>query len=117
MFRKPHVRRTLHSTTADAARVAREAGAKHLALTHFSTRYMGDPRPLQQAAEAAWPGAILARDFLQIHVRAGEAPVLSDSRDSRPQGGGEADGGKAAETSRSRAGGQKSAGGAGTACG
>jgi len=110
-------RRTLHSTTADAARVAREAGVKHLALTHFSTRYMGDPRPLQQAAEACWPGAILARDFLQIHLRAGEAPVLGDSRDQRPAGGGEADGAKAAERSRSRSAGQKGLGEPGSTCG
>jgi len=100
-------RRTLHSTTADAVRVAHEAEVKHLALTHFSTRYMGDSRPLQEAAEAAWPGVILARDFLQIHVRAGEAPVLCDSRDSRQTAGGEADPAQAAERSRSRQGGRK----------
>lgn len=77
-------RRTLHSTTDEAVRVAKEAGAKHLALTHFSTRYMGDMRPLQQAAEAAWPGVILARDFMQIHLRAGEELRVGDSRDQRP---------------------------------
>jgi len=73
-------RRTQHSTTSDAARTAREAGARHLALTHFSTRYMGDLRPLIQAADAEWPGVICARDFMQLHVRAGEAPVVGDSR-------------------------------------
>jgi ribonuclease Z len=76
-------RRTLHSTTEDAVRVAREAGVRQLALTHFSTRYMGDMRPVQQAAEAAWPGVIVARDFMQIHLRAGEAPQVGDSRASK----------------------------------
>lgn len=75
-----HARRTLHSTSDDAARAATEAGARHLALTHFSTRYMGDLRPLLQAAELAWPGVICARDFLHIHLRAGASPVVSDSR-------------------------------------
>ncbi len=110
-------RRTLHSTTEDAVRVAREAGAKHLALTHFSTRYMGDSRPLQEAAERAWPGAILARDFLQVHVRAGETPVLCDSRDSRQTAGGEADPVKAAERSRPRNGVQKKPAVRGSTCG
>jgi ribonuclease Z len=73
-------RRTQHSTTLDAVRTAREAEARHLALTHFSTRYMGDLRPLIQSAEAEWPGVICARDFTQIHVRAGEKPVVGDSR-------------------------------------
>ena len=76
-------RRTLHSTLDDAVRVAREAEVKQLALTHFSTRYMGDMWPFQQEAEAAWPGVILARDFMQIHLRAGEDPQVGDSRAPR----------------------------------
>jgi ribonuclease Z len=75
-----HARRTQHSTTDDAARAAREAGARQLAITHFSTRYMGDLRPLLAAAEAAWPGVICARDFMQVHCRAGEAAALGDCR-------------------------------------
>lgn len=73
-------RRTQHSTTAEAVRIATEAAARHLALTHFSTRYMGNMRPLIQGAEALWPGVICARDFTQIHLRAGERPVVGDSR-------------------------------------
>jgi ribonuclease Z len=75
-----HARRTQHSTTDDAAGVARKAAARHLALTHFSTRYMGDLRPLIQAAEAAWPAVICARDFMHLQLRVGEVPVVGDSR-------------------------------------
>ena len=42
---------TGHSTAREAATVAREAGAKRLALTHISTRYAGNPGII--AAEAS----------------------------------------------------------------
>ena len=40
---------TGHSTAAGAAALARNAGAKHLILTHFSARYADDAMPLAEA--------------------------------------------------------------------
>lgn len=58
--------RSGHSTAADAARLAREAGVAMLALTHRSTRY----RPGEVAAEARrhFPAAVVPRDLDLIEV-------------------------------------------------
>ena len=70
-------RRSLHSTTEMAARVALEAGAKHLMLTHFSPRYaFGNavqPDDLLAEARAIFPKTELAHDFLTIEVPRGES--------------------------------------------
>lgn len=64
--------RSLHSTTAMAARVALEAGAKQLLLTHFSPRYAPgnqfQPDDLLAEARAIFPSTELARDFLTVEV-------------------------------------------------
>jgi ribonuclease Z len=75
-----NARRTRHSTTADAVATAKEAGARQLVLTHFSTRYMGDLRPIRDSARALFPGAICARDFLQVRVYPDRPMELADSR-------------------------------------
>ena len=61
---------TAHSTAREAATVAREAGARRLALTHVSSRYPGDARELRQEAEAVFDGdlCLVAADGLQIDV-------------------------------------------------
>jgi len=61
---------TAHSTAREAATVAREAGARRLALTHVSSRYPGDARELRQEAEAVFDGdrCLVAEDGLQIDV-------------------------------------------------
>ncbi|HEX8145540.1 MAG TPA: ribonuclease Z [Pyrinomonadaceae bacterium] len=65
-------RRSLHSTTRMAGRVASEAGAKQLAITHLSPRYaLGSavgPDELLAEARAVFPQTVLAHDFLTIAV-------------------------------------------------
>ena len=65
-------RRSLHSTTAMAARVAREAGVKQLAITHFSPRYAPgaeiEPDELLKEAQAIFPETLMARDLLTVEI-------------------------------------------------
>jgi ribonuclease Z len=56
-----------HSTAADAARVAREAEARHLLITHFSPRY-DDTTPLLDEAREIFPNTTAARDLLEIEI-------------------------------------------------
>jgi ribonuclease Z len=56
-----------HSTAAQAASTAREAGARRLLLTHFSTRFP-DPTPLLEEARAIFPDTMLAEDLMEIEV-------------------------------------------------
>lgn len=56
-----------HSTAAQAARTAREAGARRLLLTHFSSRFP-DPTPLLVEAREIFPETILAEDLMEIEV-------------------------------------------------
>ncbi|ASS86454.1 MULTISPECIES: ribonuclease Z [Geobacillus] len=61
-----------HSTTTDAAEVARRAGAKRLILTHISSRYQGEAA-LQLVAEArkVFPNTDLAADFASFSIPRG----------------------------------------------
>jgi len=56
-----------HSTAAQAARTARDAGARRLLLTHFSTRFP-DPTPLLEEACAIFPNTMLADDLMEVEV-------------------------------------------------
>jgi len=56
-----------HSTAAQAAQTARDAGAKRLLITHFSTRFP-DLSPLLEEARAIFPDTILAQDLMEIEV-------------------------------------------------
>ncbi|MFL5449167.1 MAG: ribonuclease Z [Gemmatimonadales bacterium] len=59
---------TGHSTAAEAARVAAEAGARRLALTHISSRYNRDAAELLAEAKAVFPETIIARDGMTLDV-------------------------------------------------
>lgn len=56
-----------HSTAAQAAGIAREANAKGLLLTHFSTRYP-DVTPLLLEAQAIFAETRMAHDLMEIEV-------------------------------------------------
>jgi ribonuclease Z len=63
---KARARETGHSTAAQAARTAVEAGVKLLALTHLSTRYF--PREIRKEAQAIFENTVVPRDFDTIEV-------------------------------------------------
>jgi len=64
-------RRYRHLTAADAGRVARDAGARRLVITHFSQRYP-DVRILLDEAAAVFPDVVAAEDLVRVPVPARE---------------------------------------------
>ena len=61
---------TGHSTALEAANIAKAAGVKRLALTHFSARYRNeDMERFREEAQSVFDGeVIIARDFLTIDL-------------------------------------------------
>ncbi|MFZ5469563.1 MAG: ribonuclease Z [Myxococcota bacterium] len=60
---------TRHSTAREAGRVAREAEAKRLFLTHLSSRHDVDPSPLLAQAREEYDGPVeVAHDGLTVEV-------------------------------------------------
>ena len=59
---------TGHSTAAQAARVAEQAGVRKLVLTHISPRYTRDAPELLAEARAVFPDVTIAKDGMTIDV-------------------------------------------------
>ncbi len=60
-------RRYHHLTAGDAARIARDAGARRLVITHFSQRYP-DVRVLFDEASSIFADVVVAEDLMRIAV-------------------------------------------------
>lgn len=56
-----------HSTSFDAARIAKKSNSKQLVLTHFSTRYTSLDDLLKEAKEI-FENTKLAKDFMKIEI-------------------------------------------------
>lgn len=58
-----------HSTTIQTAQVAKQAGAKRLIATHFSSRYLSQDRErLLAECQSVFPATVLAHDFAVFEV-------------------------------------------------
>jgi ribonuclease Z len=60
---------TKHSTAREAAEIAKKAGVLQLILTHISTRYSKDPKPLLDDAKDVFENTLVAEDFMTMEVR------------------------------------------------
>lgn len=67
-FEQARAVETRHSTAREAARVAREAGARRLVLTHLSTRYDREPGTLLEQAKEVFDNVEVADDGLTIDL-------------------------------------------------
>jgi ribonuclease Z len=80
-------RETEHSTALEAARVARDAGVRLLALTHLSSRYGGGD--VEREARTVFPDTVVPRDFDLIEIpfqeRGGPELVKSGARVPRAE--------------------------------
>ena len=61
-------RETGHATATEAARVALDAGAQRLVLTHISARYADAPEVLEREARKVFEGARVAYDGLEMEI-------------------------------------------------
>jgi ribonuclease Z len=76
---------TGHSTAAQAAELARDAGVRLLALTHLSTRYF--PREIRDEARSVFANTVVPRDFDAIEVpfpERGEPALVKGEKEPAP---------------------------------
>lgn len=59
---------TKHSTSSEAARIAKNAGVKKLILTHISSRYCEKQEVLLQEAKKIFKNTILAGELMEIEI-------------------------------------------------
>jgi len=82
---RARARETGHSTAAQAAELARDAGVRLLALTHLSTRYF--PREIRDEARAVFARTVVPRDFDEIEVpfpERGEPVLVKGEKEPAP---------------------------------
>ena len=82
---RARARETAHSTAAQAAELARDAGVRLLALCHLSTRYF--PREIRDEARAIFPATVVPRDFDAIEIpfpERGEPVLVKGDREPAP---------------------------------
>ncbi len=62
-----NAKKAYHSTTKQAAELAKKANVKRLYLTHISQRYT-DPKPLEEEAREIFPESYVAEDFMRVKI-------------------------------------------------
>jgi ribonuclease Z len=72
---RERARDTGHSTAREAAEVAKRAGVRRLALTHFSARYSEQAHRLRAEAVAVFPETVVAEDGMILEVPLRDAEV------------------------------------------
>jgi ribonuclease Z len=58
----------MHSTSEEAAKLAKEADVLKLVLTHISSRYSDNPTQLLEEAKKIFDNVIVANDLMELDV-------------------------------------------------
>jgi ribonuclease Z len=68
-------RETKHSTAAEAAEVAKNAGVGRLVLTHISSRYSEDTSLLLKEAKSIFERTVVAEDLMSLEISLKDDPI------------------------------------------